>query len=52
MKRSDITATLQDASRAGTAEGRSSFMLVAIFQLLYAIAEDMDVFEDEEETDD
>lgn len=49
MKREQITNTLLNARIARTNEQRAVHLLLGIYNLLYAIAEDMDIFEDEKE---
>lgn len=49
MKRKSIKATLLAARIATTNEGRMAVLLAGIYELLYAIAEKLDVFEDEDE---
>lgn len=49
MKRKAIEATLLGARIATTNEGRMAILLVGIHELLYAIAEELGVFEDEDE---
>lgn len=49
MKREDVRLTLLNARICRTEEARAAMLLVGIHELLYAIAEKMDVFEDDEE---
>ena len=49
MKRSEVTLTLLNARIARTDEARIAHLLVGIHSLLYAIADNMDIFEDDEE---
>ena len=49
MKRSEVTLTLLRARIARTDEARIAHLLVGIYSLLCAIADDMDIFENEDE---
>jgi hypothetical protein len=50
MKRKDFIATLENASNVNKRDVNvSTWLLIAITQLLYAIADNMGVFEDDEE---
>lgn len=49
MKRSDVEITLLNAKIARTNEARALHLLLGIHELLYAIADEMGVFDDDEE---
>jgi hypothetical protein len=49
MKRESVQITLRGARSALTSEGRMAVLLAGIYELLYAIAEELGVFEDEDE---
>ena len=49
MKRSEVELTLLNAKIARTNEDRAIPLLLGIHKLLYAVAEEMGVFEDDEE---
>lgn len=49
MKRSDINATLLNTRIARDNTDRCAHLLLGIYQLLAAIAEDMDILEEDEE---
>ena len=49
MKRKSVEITLLGARTATTNEDRMAILLVGIHELLYAIAEELGVFEDEDE---
>ena len=48
MKRSQITNTLTNTRMALDNTARCAHLLLGIYQLLVAIAEDMDIFEEDE----
>ena len=52
MKRKSVKETLLAACTATTNEGRMAILLAGIHELLYAIAEELGVFEDEDEDED
>lgn len=49
MKRSEINTTLLNTRIARDNTARCAHLLLGIYQLLVAIAEDMDIFEEDEE---
>lgn len=49
MKRSEVELTLLNARIARTNEARAIHLLLGIHKLLYAVAEEMGVFEEDEE---
>lgn len=49
MKRSQIITTLTNTRIAQDNTARCAYLLLGIYQLLVAIAEDMDILEEEEE---
>ena len=49
MKRDIVQRTLDKAAIARSYEHRACLLLVGIHELLYAIAERLDVFDDDEE---
>lgn len=51
MKRDIVQRTLDKAAIARSYEHRACLLLVGIHELLYAIAERLDVFDDDEEDD-
>lgn len=51
MKRDIVRRTLDKAAVARSYEHRACLLLVGIHELLYAIAERLDVFDDDEEDD-
>ena len=51
MKRDIVKRTLENAAEASSYEHRASILLIGIHELLYAIAERLDVFDDDEEDD-
>lgn len=51
MKRDIVKRTLEKAAVARSYEHRACLLLVGIHELLYAIAERLDVFDDDEEDD-
>lgn len=51
MKRDIVRRTLDKAALARSYEHRACLLLVGIHELLYAIAERLDVFDDDEEDD-
>jgi len=51
MKRENVKLTLLNARIARTDESRSTIMLVGIHELLYAIAEQLGCFDEEEDDD-
>ena len=51
MKRDIVKRTLENAAEASSYEHRASLLLIGIHELLYAIAERLDVFDDDEEDD-
>lgn len=51
MKRDIVQHTLEKASAARSYEHRACLLLIGIHKLLYAIAERLDVFDDDEEED-
>lgn len=52
MKRESVHLTLLNARIAHNNEARAVTLLVGIHELLYAIAEELGVFEDEDEDED
>lgn len=51
MKRDIVQRTIDKAAVARSYEHRACLLLVGIHELLYAIAERLDVFDDDEEDD-
>ncbi len=51
MKRGIVQHTLEKAAAARSYDQRACLLLIGIHELLYAIAERLDVFDDDEEDD-
>jgi hypothetical protein len=51
MKRDIVRRTLEKSAAARSYEQRACLLLIGIHELLYAIAERLDVFDDDEEDD-